>query len=88
MSTTTTNQEHAINMPVDSPKRLTMEQALPLCRLVKTFRPEWDRAAVLRKMQATALYSSLESHEVVAFFVNAAASGNQFANIQFPGEAA
>lgn len=77
-----------MSMPVDSPKRLTMEQAQPLCQLVRSFRPEWNRSAVLRKMQTTALYSSLEAGEVVAFFINAARSGARFADIDFPGVAA
>jgi hypothetical protein len=77
----------ADGMPVDSPKRLTIEQAQALFDLIETFQPDWDRGAVLRQMQTTALYSSLEAHEVVSIFINAAATETDrpFGELDFPG---
>lgn len=65
--------------------RLSMEQAQVLVQLVHTFQPTWDRGAVLRQMQITALYSELDAPGVITAFINAAASGKPFEEISFPG---
>ncbi|SDP74064.1 hypothetical protein SAMN04487914_13239 [Arthrobacter sp. ok909] len=70
---------------VTSAKRLTMEQAQALYGLIATFRPDWDRSAVLRQMQITALYGPLEAHEVAVAFITAAATVKPFEELTFPG---
>jgi hypothetical protein len=70
---------------VTSAKRLTMDQAQALYELIKTFRPDWDRAAVLHRMQITALYGPLEAHEVATAFITAAATDKPFEELEFPG---
>jgi hypothetical protein len=70
---------------VTSAKRLTMNQAQALYGLIATFRPDWDRGAVLRQMQITALYGPLEAHEVAAAFITATATDKPFEELEFPG---
>ncbi|MEQ4520449.1 hypothetical protein ABLI39_13930 [Pseudarthrobacter sp. B907] len=62
-----------------------MAQAQILAQLVQTFQPTWDRTAVLRQMQITALYSPLDARGVAIAFINAAASDKPFEEIPFPG---
>ncbi|MEV5052992.1 hypothetical protein [Arthrobacter sp. LAR12-1-1.1] len=79
--------EAANSLAVDSPKRLTIEQAQALYGLIKTFRPDWDRPTVMRQMQTTALYSELAAADVVRLFIDAAAgdAGKPFEAFDFPG---
>lgn len=82
MSTTTVLKNAQEVTPA---KRLTMDQAQALYELIATFRPDWDRATVLRQMQTTALYSPFEAHEVAAAFITAAGTDKSFEELSFPG---
>lgn len=79
--------EAANSLPVNSPKRLTIDQAQALYGLIQTFRPDWDRGTVLRQMQTTALYSELAAADVARLFIDAAAddAGTPFESFSFPG---
>lgn len=61
-------------LPVSSPQRLTMDQAMALGTLVRKFRPDWAWRPLMVRIQTVSLYGPLTAPEVVAFFVNAAAS--------------
>lgn len=79
--------EAANSLAVNSPKRLTIEQAQALYGLIQTFRPDWDRPTALRQMQTTALYSELAAADVVRVFIDAATddAGRPFESFTFPG---
>lgn len=81
-----TNEKPAIE---ESPKRLTMEQAKALFRLIEAFRPEWaDWKTVMGRLQDAAAYTALPGHQIVALVIEAAATkpaGWKFEDLPFLG---